>query len=498
MEMCEPKIIFLDLPTFPKGTLSLSLPVVSAFFESRFRTAIIDLNQFDYSKQLLPRIIEEADIYGLKVSAQNVHIAREVTEELRRITPSAVVMWGGEFPTLQPERCLAFADCVFSGLIDGVVEQFFADYQAGVVHGKIYRSAGNNRSLKRPVPNFDSYTHRRPWLSFMGLPVETSRGCSYGCSFCLVHHMQPNGHKPVTVSQLEADLSQMSGQFVNVIDYNLGTSKEHFIDTARLLGQSGCSSWMGEACLEALDDDDVLRALRDSRCFTIYCGLETTSEIGLRSVAKRQNTITEYRRIIRKVQSYGIQIASGVILALPGQTRQELLKTIDLFDELGLLYIKMTFLTYNPGTTVHRMMKRKGDYPTDSESVFDGNHLSFLPHAVDATEVYDATNEAINRFYSIFSIIRRSQHLSRSPLRRMQFILFSLLYSRVYRDWQRYKVLAPDAGGFEQLLRRRASRGFKDRAAELLLYILRKLQLRVSRARESRSSLVCAAQAVSQ
>lgn len=488
MLIAKSTAVLLDLPTFPKGVMSLSLPRVAALFEPHFTVKVIDLNNIDYSVTRIREIIPSTDICGLKVSSQNVHIAREVSQVIRKISPHTIILWGGEYPTLKPDACREFADCVFSGLLEHTFDEFLEDYLLKRVHGKVYLAPKKGQVSIRPTPSFSVLDPKSHFFSFMGVPIETSHGCPFGCSFCMVHQMQPDGHVAHKYEELERDLAAAGENFVNVVDYNIGASKEHFLAAADLLGKSRCRGWMAETCLEALDDDQVLASLRRNRCFAIYCGLETISELGLKSIAKRQNVVADYRRIIRKVQSYGIQVASGIILALPGQTKEDLIRTTELFEDLGLLYIKLTFLTYNPGTTVYRMMSRKGTFPSADDTFFDGNHLSFLPHGVDPAEVFVGANRAINKFYSLRSLVRRSRHLALNPLRRIEFMAFSFLYSQAYRQWQRHDVLSSSAGHFESLLRESMKVGGLIRAVDRVLSFTRTLSRRPEVLRSSAAS----------
>lgn len=106
--------------------------------------------------------------------------------------------------------------------------------------------------------------------------------------------MQPQiDFKPI--AQFKKELGQYANRMVYVTDYNVGMDRTHLLAVAKEIRDSDAIGWSAEMCLENLDDDEVLGALRDSRCKTIYCGLESIHPDELKAVNKnRTNTIGNY------------------------------------------------------------------------------------------------------------------------------------------------------------------------------------------------------------
>jgi radical SAM superfamily enzyme YgiQ (UPF0313 family) len=226
------------------------------------------------------------------------------------------------------------------------------------------------------------------------------------------------------------------------VDYNFGVSVAHVVAVAALIKESGALGWMAEMCIELLDNEVVLMSLRDSRCKMIYCGLESIDQSSLNSVHKMNtNHIENYERIIRKVQSYGIQIAAGVILGLEGTHKNTFDELFKYYHRMGIIYAKLTFLTYNPGTKVHEYVRKKGTYLTEAIPSYDGNQLTYLPNGVDADYVANGAKKFIQRYYSVTGIVLRSFNTQLSPLGRLEYILFALSYRKVYLQWLEYDTL---------------------------------------------------------
>jgi len=472
----HPKILLVDLPTFPKGTIALSLFAVAGALKKRFEVKYLDVNLKDPQHILnhLQREVDSPALVGLKVSSQNFPFAKTLSTKIREALPDAKILWGGEFPTLMPDECLAYCDTVVAGQFEPVAEMLGSDLLNGGMK-KVYRAPAPESIDFDWDPDFTVIHDPDDYFSFMGFPMETSRGCVQKCVFCMVHVMQKK-YVLKSQGQIERELKAYKGKFLNIVDYNIGVDHQHVIRVSNAIKKAGVAGWMAEMCLESLDNDQMLEAMRDSGCRMIYCGLESIDEDALRTVNKANtNHVENYERIIRKVQSYGIQIGTGLILGLSGMNKKTLMNTYDFFHRLGIIYTKLTFLTYNPGTKVHSSMKKVGSYVTDEYEYLDGNHLSFIPAGVVADEVHRGAEWYIRNFYSFRKIIARSFNTRLTFLRRLEFILFSYCYGETYRKWLAEDIFRNEAG-FRRLLMNPLRKSIKIRIAEKILIWLRRSQ----------------------
>lgn len=463
-----PRVLLADLPTFPRGVVSLSLPVVAACLRPRFDCVLLDLNfhpRGDWEKLVAARA--PLALVGFKVSAQGLPAAREATAAARRAAPGAMIVWGGELPTLLPEACLEHADAVVRGRFEPVARELADDLERGSLK-RVYAAAAGAR-FETPVPALDLIAAPERYLGFMGLPLETSLGCVQGCSFCMVHSVQPEVEL-TPAGRVERDLAALPREFVNVVDYNLGNDRAHLLAVAGALGRSSAAGWMGELCLENLDDEETLAALSRSRCRAVYCGLESVSAPALKTVAKRQNRVADYLRVVRRAQAAGIEVGSGYIVGLEGSDPAAF---ADFCDEAGILYLKLTTLTFNPGTKARASMAAQGTYLSEAPEFQDGVRVSFLPRGATREGLLEGARTLIRRFYSPASLWRRSRHVA-GPARRAEFVLFSRLYGEVYREWLEADLLDPGGGALERLLSRPWSKGAVTAACETALGVLRR------------------------
>ena len=467
----RPAALLLDPPRHPRGVLSLSLPTVAACLRPAFAPRLLDLDfepRADWERLLAAD--PEPALIGLKVSAQNLREAQALSLMARRVRPRAAVVWGGELPTLRPDLARGFAGCVVRGRFEARAEAFVADALAGRLRAEY---DGTAAALVPPVPALDLVERPERYLSFLGAPLEASLGCSEHCTFCLVHAMQPAARE-FGLERLRRDLEANPRAFASVVDYNLGDRPERLLSAARELGASALRGWTCEACLEALDDAEVLAALARARCRVVYCGLESVSEPALRSVAKTQNAVSEYRRVIARAQAAGLEIASGFILGLAGAGPDAADAFADFAQDAGLVYVKLTFLTFNPGTKALATMSERGRLLTEDPAAYDGLRPTWLPPGVEPEALYEQAARLVARVYSWPAIWRRSRRLAADPLRRAEFVLFARLFGESYRDWGRLAGPSPEGPRLLDAPYRKPARAA---AAEALLRAVRRLRV---------------------
>ena len=295
----------------------------------------------------------------------------------------------------------------------------------------------------------------------------------------MVHTMQPNFHFK-QLSQLKEELSLLKGKYVNVIDYNIGSNIQHLYTVIDAFTHSKTLGWMCEMCLETLDNENLLKALAKSRCRIVYCGLESIEKESFASINKaKTNQIQNYARIIKMAQTHGIQIAAGIIIGLEGATKHTIDSTFSFYQNIGVIYAKLTFLTYNPGTKVFESMKRVGKYVEEDLRYFDGNHFTFLPKGVNQKEVIAALGTNIKQFYSLKAIKQRALNAGTKDFGFDEFVQFNMAYRDVYLNWLKYNVFENRAG-FEKLLLRKYSKNKAIRENEDRIVRTRKSRYKAS------------------
>src|SRR5580658_4451348 len=79
---------------------------------------------------------------------------------------------------------------------------------------------------------------------------------------------------------------------------------------------------------------------------SVFIGLENINPDNLIATKKHQNKITEYRVMLQKWREHGMITYAGYITGFPGDTKQSILRDIEIIKrELPLDLLKLFYLT---------------------------------------------------------------------------------------------------------------------------------------------------------
>ena len=133
----------------------------------------------------------------------------------------------------------------------------------------------------------------------------------------------------------------------------------------------------------------------------VFIGLENINPDNLLAAKKRQNKITEYRAMLQKWREHGAITCAGYILGFPGDTKESILRDIEIIKrELPLDILEFFILTPLPGSEDHKISLQQGAWMDPDLNKYDLNHrVSHHPKMSDA-EWEEAYRAAWHSFYS--------------------------------------------------------------------------------------------------
>jgi hypothetical protein len=188
----------------------------------------------------------------------------------------------------------------------------------------------------------------------------------------------------------------------------------------------------------------------------VFIGLENINPDNLIAAKKRQNKITDYREMLQKWREHGAITCAGYIIGFPGDTKETVLRDIEILKrELPLDILELFFLTPLPGSEDHKVLWQKGVRMDPDMNKYDlNNRVTQHPKMTDA-EWEAAYGAAWDAFYSpehIRTILRRA---AASPLGRPKTTLSTLLWFKLVSA---FEGVHPLEGGALRLKFRRDRR----------------------------------------
>ena len=249
--------------------------------------------------------------------------------------------------------------------------------------------------------------------------VDLGRGCPYQCSFCTIINVQGRKSRYRSPEDLERIVRENYAQGIKrffITDDNFARNKdwEALFDRLIRLRNSefpkiGFTIQVDTLCHKI---PNFIEKAAQAGVRRVFIGLENINPDNLIAAKKRQNKITEYREMLQKWRDHGAITYAGYILGFPGDTKESILRDIEIIKrELPLDILEFFFLTPLPGSEDHKILWQKGVWMDPDMNKYDLNHrVSHHPRMSDA-EWEDAYRAAWTAYYTpehVRTILRRS------------------------------------------------------------------------------------------
>ena len=263
---------------------------------------------------------------GLQVDFDRM---RQLSFYFRR--SGAVVVAGGSICTSFPEFASQFFDVVCAGGVDGV-SKVVEDFLRGSLQ-KIYRS---------PISRISDYAIDYGLFSKSGINphvhlLETSRGCSFKCSFCVIpaevgaHARFSLQHLAAAIDSTIANSPRLSFRrlypLLMLLDNNFSDDRQHMLQVCAMLkSHKKIKGWGALVTQNVLRDRGLIKQLAASKCYALFVGIESFDPALLRRFRKTQNLGKGSNVIddIAYAESQGIAITYGYLFDPRHQTAADM------------------------------------------------------------------------------------------------------------------------------------------------------------------------------
>ena len=144
----------------------------------------------------------------------------------------------------------------------------------------------------------------------------------------------------------------------------------------------------------------------------VFIGLENVNPDNLAAAKKKQNKITEYRKMMLAWKEQGIFIYAGYILGFPGDTAASIRRDIEIIQrELPLDLLEFNILTPLPGSEDHKVLWAKGVAMDTDLNKYDLEHVVTDHPKMSRQELQSIYEEAWDLYYTrahIETLLRRA------------------------------------------------------------------------------------------
>ena len=374
-----------------------------------------------------------ADVVGISIMTPTAARGYAIADRLRRDAPAATIVFGGVHATFMPEEALAHGDVVVLGEGETVIE---AIASGEITSGVLTPSPADdldalptlNHFLMR---DFQKLIDERPRREMYELPVMTSRGCPYACTYCSVTKMFGRKVRRQSVEKVHADLRrhvQQGFRSFFFYDDNFTSDRDWTKDLLERLrpmrirfnAQSRVDfHWVNRARHHS--DKALLKAMRRGGCNALMMGYETLEDgtakhwhKGYQGNHSLEARLEEDTAILH---DHGIWTYAMFVLG-PQHGPAAVERIVDFAQRCHVGSMQISVLTPFPGTPLmdemrpHLVLNR---FPADWD-YYDATHCVYDHGRMDVEVLQSTLLKAYHRFYRWGGWNRRSlRHIVGGP-----------------------------------------------------------------------------------
>src|SRR6266481_4858755 len=340
----------------PQGIL-----VVAAYLPQAWEVRIVDENIRPTS--------EEELAWADAVFVSGMHVQRAEIKAVGRRARAAgkTTVLGGPSVSASPEQYPEFDYLHLGELGDAT------DALIGAIDEDATPPAAQQRFATRerlelsefPMPAYGLIDGSRYFIG----SVQFSSGCPYRCEFCDIPALYGRQPRLKTPEQIVAELDALIAAGIKtsiyfVDDNFIGNKKAardllpHLVAWQRRHGypvQLCC-----EATLNIAKSPEILALMREAYFCTMFCGVETPELAALEAMQKSHNRAVPLLEAVATINSYGIEVVSGIILGLDTDTPETADRLIEFIDGSHIPMLTINLLQALPKTPLWDRLQAAG------------------------------------------------------------------------------------------------------------------------------------------
>ncbi len=385
----------------PQGLL-----VIAAYMPESWDYRFIDEN--------IRRASPEDFAWADAVFVSGMHIQEGQIHDIGRRAHAAgkIAALGGPSVSGAPEKYPDF-DYIHIGEIGDATDRLIASLDASCERPlcQIVLDTKERLGLSDfPAPAYDAVPLKRYLIG----SLQFSSGCPYRCEFCDIPQLYGRQPRLKTPEQLCSELDAIIAQpghpaVIYFVDDNFIGNRKATREMLPVLVEWQKKNdyplqFACEATLNMAKQPEILELMRQANFMTVFVGIETPEAEALKGIDKTHNAAVPMYEAIGTLNSYGLEVTSGIILGLDTDTDKSEQNLIDFIDRSAIPVLTINLLQALPKTPLWDRLQREGRLVQDAS--LESNVQFKRPHDV----VVASWRKAIAHAYAPEKIFERFKH----------------------------------------------------------------------------------------
>lgn len=401
--------IFSQFPLPRLGVLILGTMMKERGWE--VEVYVEDLRRIDFAA------IATSDLVGISTITSTAPRAYAIADKVRGM--GIPVIMGGAHVTFLADEALEHADFVIRGEGERPLMKFIDAREGGgslsVVPSLSYRDA-DGRIVHNPLLAVEKNLDVIPYTDFTLLkpdprrrrfvppiPVQTSRGCPFDCSFCSVTGMFGKKYRFRSTANIIEELRRYDHPKSAVFFYddNFAANREHTKELLQaMIRERFRFQWTTQVRADIAQDIELVRLMKKAGCHTVYIGFESVNPRSLDSMKKKQ-TVADLVQATRVLRQHRIKIHGMFVLGFDDDDWQSVKKTVKFAKKVRLSTTQFLILTPLPGSEFYEKMSSENRLQFHDWSLYDAHHVVFRPARFSLFDLQKAQMFCHKKFYSL-------------------------------------------------------------------------------------------------
>ena len=375
-----------------------------------------EIRKIDYD------LVKDADLAGISTITPTAPRAYAIADRIRDM--GIPVILGGPHVTFLADEALDHADYVVRGEGERPLAELVDALESGGDFSGIpnlsYRKDGRAvHNPERPAPDdldalpfpdFSLLKRDHPQIGRRTtVPVMTSRGCPFDCSFCSVTGMFGRKYRFRSTENVLAELRRYDSPRNSIFFYddNFAANRKHTKELLEgMIRENFKFTWTTQVRADVAKDIELVELMKRAGCHTVYIGFESVNPDSLEAMNKKQ-TVEDITEAVKVLQRHRIHIHGMFVIGFDQDDWKSVKQTVRFAKKSRLNSTQFLILTPLPGTEFHDKVASENRIQFQDWALYDAHHAVFRPARFSIFDLQKAQAFSHKKFYSMKQTVKK-------------------------------------------------------------------------------------------
>ena len=415
-------------PLFPP----LGLAYMAAVLEqNNFEVKIIDcpVSGIDHEKLKTELSSFQPTIVGIGCMTPIVESALKSAHSAKEVCPNAKVVMGGPHATFADKQILTDekdVDLVVRGEGEETILELAKQppelKKISEIKGITFRH--NNQIIRSPDRPFIQNLDALPLPAYKYVPIEkyritgmkllpiiSSRGCPFQCSFCVASQMFGAKFRARSAKNVLDELQWLKDDYgaegIAFQDDTLTFDRKRAIEICDGMIERKLNLHWGCGTRADVVTKEVLTRMSKAGCDEICFGVESGCQ-RIRDSLKKRVTTEQCENAIKWAKEAGIFVTVSVIIGYPGETKDTLQESFNFIEKSEPDDVWLCHATPYLGTELRALVESHGWKMSQDWKLYNTMNPIFEDPLLPAKDIAEMRKNFYNKFYNSRYIVRQA------------------------------------------------------------------------------------------